>query len=47
MRPTPRRTHAAKADIDRIIHNALGLVADRDDETRATFGQGRRIKIAI
>lgn len=39
MRPTSRRKEAAKADLDRIIHNALGLVADRDDETEAAFGR--------
>ncbi len=39
MRSTSRRNDAAKADIDRIIRNALGLVADRDDSTKAAFGR--------
>ncbi|WP_165235284.1 PcfJ domain-containing protein [Aquisphaera insulae] len=33
----PRRNRAAKSGIDRIVHRALGLVVDRDDEERNAF----------
>jgi hypothetical protein len=39
MRPASQRKNSSKDAIDRIIRNALGLIADRDDETTSAFGR--------
>jgi hypothetical protein len=39
MRPTSQRKNSSKDAIDQIIRNALGLITDRDDETRGAFGR--------
>src|SRR5262245_56066636 len=39
MRSCSQRKAGAKAEIDRIIRSALGLVVGRDDETKTALGR--------